>query len=152
MGLLFCFLGALSFGLLGTALKAAERRNANASGLVVAAYAWPALVMLIRTLLLKPSGHVPGKVFLIAVIFGSCAAAASWAFQVSIRLGKVTVGWLMMNLSAGVPVVVSIWMYREQLTSLKVIAFVLALVSLFFLFWGQVIEKRALGNSTGKGD
>ena len=151
MGLLFCFLGALSFGLLGTTLKAAERRNANASGLVVAAYAWPALVMLVRTLLLKSSGHTPGKVFLIAVIFGTCAAVASWAFQVSIRMGKVTVGWLMMNLSAGVPVVVSIRVYREQLTSLKVIAFMLALVSVFFLFWGQVIEKRAPANSPAKG-
>jgi EamA domain-containing membrane protein RarD len=118
----------------------------------VAAYAWPALVMLVRTLLLKPGGLMPGKVFLIAVIFGTCAAVASWAFQVSIRLGKVTVGWLMMNLSAGVPVVVSIWMYREQLTSLKVIAFVLALVSVFFLFWGQVVEKRALANSPAKGE
>jgi len=151
MGLLFCFLGALSFGLLGSALKAAERRNANASGLVVSSYAWPALAMLVRTLLLKSGVHMPGKVFLIAVIFGTCAAVASWAFQVSIRMGKVTVGWLMMNLSAGVPVVVSIWMYRERLTSLKVVAFVLALVSVFFLFWGQVIEKRAIKEFPAKG-
>ena len=152
MGLLFCFLGALSFGLLGSALKAAERRNANASGLVVASYAWPALAMLVRTLLLKSGVHMPTKVFLIAVIFGTCAAVASWAFQVSIRMGKVTVGWLMMNLSAGVPVVVSIWMYRERLTSLKVMAFALAMVSVFFLFWGQVIEKRASKDSPAKGN
>jgi len=151
MGLLFCFLGALSFGLLGSALKAAERRNANASGLVVASYAWPALAMLVRTLLLKSGVHMPTKVFLIAVIFGTCAAVASWAFQVSIRMGKVTVGWLMMNLSAGVPVVVSIWMYRERLTNLKVLAFALALVSVFFLFWGQVMEKRAIKDSPAKG-
>ena len=151
MGLLLCFLGALSFGLLGTALKAAERRNANASGLVVASYGWPALVMFVRTALLKSGGHVPGRVFLIAVIFGTCAAVASWAFQVSIRIGKVTVGWLMMNLSAGVPVVVSIWMYHEHLTPLKVSAFVLAIVSVFFLFWGQLAEKRGLADSSAKG-
>jgi EamA domain-containing membrane protein RarD len=66
-------------------------------------------------------------------------------------MGKVTVGWLMMNLSAGVPVVVSIWMYHEQLTPLKVIAFVLAIVSVFFLFWGQVAEKDGLGSSSAKG-
>jgi len=41
MGMLFCFLGAISFGLLGSALKAAERRKADAAGLVVSAYAWP---------------------------------------------------------------------------------------------------------------
>jgi len=142
MSMSFCFLGAISFGLLGSALKAAERRKANAAGLVVSAYAWPALLMLVRTLLLKPGGHVPTKVYVIAVIFGICAAVASLAFQVSISIGKVTVGWLMMNLSAGVPVVVSIRMYHERLTGLKLIALGLVLVSIFFLSWGQVIEKR----------
>jgi hypothetical protein len=39
MGLWLCFLGAISFGLLGSALKAAERRKAEAAGLVVSAYA-----------------------------------------------------------------------------------------------------------------
>ena len=48
MGLLFCFLGAISFGLLGSALKAAERKKADAAGLVVAAYAWPAMIMLVQ--------------------------------------------------------------------------------------------------------
>jgi len=143
MGLLFCFLGAISFGLLGTALKAAERQRANAAGLVIASYAWPALMMLGRTLLLPSGGRLPAKVYVIAVIFGICAAVASLAFQISISTGKVTVGWLMMNLSAGVPVIVSIWMYHERLTVLKLTAFGLALLSIFFLFRGQVMEKRS---------
>ena len=147
MSLSFCFLGAISFGLLGTALKAAERRKANAAGLVVSAYAWPALLMLVRTLLLKPGGHVPAKVYVIAVIFGICAAVASLAFQVSISIGKVTAGWLMMNLSAGIPVVVSVWMYHEKLNLLKVAALGLVLVSIVFLFWGQVVEKRVIGRN-----
>jgi drug/metabolite transporter (DMT)-like permease len=152
MGLLFCFLGAISFGLLGSALKAAERRKANAAGLVISAYAWPALIMLVRTLLLPAGGHLPAKVYVIAVIFGICAAVASLAFQVSISIGKVTVGWLMMNLSAGIPVVVSIWMYHEKLTILKVVAFGLVLVSILFLSWGQVIEKRAIAGAGAKGE
>lgn len=152
MGVLFCFLGAISFGLLGSALKAAERRKADAAGLVVSAYAWPALIMMVRTLLLKSGGHVPTKVYVIAVIFGICAAVASLAFQVSISIGKVTVGWLMMNLSAGVPVVVSVSMYHEKLTILKVVAFGLVLVSIFFLSWGQVIEKRAVASNPAEGE
>ena len=151
MGILFSFLGGLSFGVLGTALKAAERRKADAAGLVVSAYAWPALFMLVRTLLLKPGGHIPAKVYVIAAIFGICAAVASLAFQVSIGFGKVTVGWLMMNLSAGVPAAVSVWMYHERLTIMKVVALGLVLVSIGFLSWGQVIEKRAgSGNPAGR--
>jgi len=152
MGLLLCFLGAISFGLLGSTLKAAERRNANAAGLVIASYAWPALIMLGRSLFLTSAGHIPAKVFVIAVIFGTCAAVASLAFQVSISIGKVTVGWLMMNLSAGVPVVVSIWMYHERLTALKVAAFGLAICSILLLFWGQVMEKRSSREAPSKGD
>jgi multidrug transporter EmrE-like cation transporter len=68
---------------------------------------------------------------------------ASLAFQVSIGFGKVTVGWLMMNLSAGVPAAVSVWMYHEGLTVLKALALGLVLVSIVFLAWGQVIERRA---------
>ncbi len=152
MGLFFCFLGAISFGLLGSALKAAERRKANAAGLVVAVFAWPALVMLARTQMLKTGSHFPAKVYVIAVIFGICAALATLAFQVSISIGKVTVGWLMMNLSAGVPAVVSIWMYHEKLTPLKVVAFGLVIVSIFFLSYGQVIDKRANTGAAAKGE
>ena len=152
MSLLFCFLGAISFGLLGCALKAAERRKADAAGLVVAAYAWPALLMLVRTLLLKPVGHIPTKVYVIAVIFGICAAVASLAFQVSISIGKVTVGWLMMNLSAGVPVAVSVRMYHEKLTIVKAVALGLVLISIFFLFWGQVVERHAIVRNPAEGE
>ena len=152
MGLLLCFLGAISFGLLGSTLKAAERRNANAAGLVIASYAWPALIMLGRSLFLTSAGHIPAKVFVIAVIFGTCAAVASLAFQVSISIGKVTVGWLMMNLSSGVPAVVSIWVYHEKLTPLKVAAFALVIVSICFLSYGQVTEKRTVAGTSAKGE
>ena len=152
MGLLFCFLAAISFGLLGSALKAAERSKADAAGLVVAVYAWPALFMLVRTLLLKSGGQVPIKVYVIAVILGTCGAVASLAFQLSISIGKVTVGWMMMNLSASVPVVVSIWLYHEKLTMLKVGALGLVLVSVLFMCWGQVIDKRAMPRNPAEGE
>jgi drug/metabolite transporter (DMT)-like permease len=152
MGLLFCFLGAISFGLLACVSKGAERRNANASGLVIAVCGWAALIMLIRSALLKSGPHMPPKAIAVAVACGVCAAVAYLAFQTSIRIGKVTVAWLMMNLSAGVPAVVSIWKYHEKLTTLKVAAFALVLVSIFFLFWGQKIEERAAESPRLSGD
>jgi len=152
MGLFFCFLGAISFGLLGTAFKAAERRKANAAGLVIACFAWPALIMLTRTLLLKSSVHLPGKVYVIAVVFGMCAAIASLAFQLSISIGKVTVGWLMMNLSAGIPAIVSIWVYHERLTLFKGVAFALIVISIGLLCYGQVMERRAVTEDPARGE
>lgn len=151
MGLLACFLGAISFGILGTAYKAAERRNANAAGLVVALFAWATLVMLAKSLLLKSGGPIPNKVFVLAAILGVFAAVATLAFQLSISIGKVTVGWLMMNLSAFVSAIVSIWKYHEKLTPLKAVAFVLVIASILLLAYGQVLEKRATAGPA-KGD
>ena len=47
-GILICLLGTLSFGLLGCASKGAERKNCQASALVVMVYVWATLVMMIR--------------------------------------------------------------------------------------------------------
>lgn len=142
MGLLFCFLGALAFGLLACVSKVAERRNCGASALVVSLFGWATLAMLLRTSSQSSGFKVPLKVIPVAVGFGICASVAYFAFQTSIKIGKVTVGWLMMNLSAGVPAVVSIWVYREELTPLKIVAFSLGLISILCLFWGQRLDQR----------
>jgi drug/metabolite transporter (DMT)-like permease len=142
VGLLFCFLGALAFGVLGSVSKVAEQRQCAASGLVVSMCGWATVAMLARTLALPSGFHVPLKVVPVAVACGICASVAYFAFQSSIQVGKVTVGWLMMNLSAGVPAVVSIWVYDEKLTPTKIIAFALGLVSVLCLFQGQRIDAR----------
>lgn len=144
MGLLSCFLGALAFGLLGCVSKVAEQRDCAASALVVSLSGWAALAMLIRTSALGPGFRIPLKVIPVAICFGICAAVAFFAYQTSIKIGKVTVGWLMMKLSAGVPALVSIWIYKEKLTPIRVIAFALGLVSVFCLFWGHRMEARNL--------
>jgi drug/metabolite transporter (DMT)-like permease len=140
-GITLCFLGALSFGLLGSASKAAERRNCNASVIVLSACGWAALFMLLRTLSLGNGFALSARVVWVAIPFGICAAVAFLAFQKSIAIGKVAAGWLVMNLSAGVPALVSMWVYKERLTWLKCSAFALALVSLWFLFKGAGIER-----------
>jgi hypothetical protein len=43
-------------------------------------------------------------------------------------------------------------MYSEKLTPLKVVAFGLVVVSIFFLSYGQVIEKRAFAANPAKGE
>jgi drug/metabolite transporter (DMT)-like permease len=142
MGLLFCFAGAISFGLLACVSKVAEREKCDASALVISLTGWAMLLMLIRSFTLRTETHLPLKAVLAAVIFGVCGAVAYFAFQRSIEIGKMTVGWLMMNLSAGVPAIVSIWMYGERVTPLKAVAFLLALVAVLLLFWGRAAEQR----------
>jgi multidrug transporter EmrE-like cation transporter len=45
-----------------------------------------------------------------------------------------------MNLSAGVPALVSIWLYKERLTAVKCLALAVALVALLCLFQGNKAE------------
>jgi len=96
--------------------------------------------MLARTLALGKGFQMPLKVFGMAVAFGICSAVAFFAFQTSISIGKVTVAWLVMNLSAGVPALVSIWLYKERLTAVKCLALAVALVALLCLFQGNKAE------------
>jgi drug/metabolite transporter (DMT)-like permease len=142
LGLLFCILGAVSFGLLGCVSKMAERSKCNSSAVVFWMICWATLFMLCRTFAQKPIVHLSWPVVGLALGFGFCAVLAFLAFQMSIEIGKVTVGWLFMNLSAGVPALVSMWLYGEKLTPLKSIAFCLALVALFCLFQGNRLEAR----------
>ena len=137
---MMCILGAVSFGLLACVSKLAERRQCNPSALVVWLFGWAAIIMLGESLVHSGKTHMSWQIIVLGIAFGICAAVATLAFQLSIEVGKVTVGWLFMNLSAGVPALVSIWLYHERLTPLKSLAFGLALVSLFCLFQGNRLE------------
>ena len=139
-GIILCFLGALSFGLSACVSKIADRQRCRPTALVVAVFGWAAAFMLVRTITLSTGFYLPGKATVVAVVFGISAAVAILAFQTSIALGKVTVAWLVMNLSAGLPALVSIWAYREELTLLKGLAFVIALIALGCLFQGKKQE------------
>ena len=146
--MLMCICGAISFGLLATASKFAERNRCNASALTVSVFAWAALFMLAQTFRLVGHVQTTWPVATLAVGLGVCAAVAYFAFQTSIDVGNVTVGWLMMNLSAGVPALVSLWLYGEKMSLMRSIAFVLALVSLLCLFQGNRLEAK--GKSRGE--
>jgi drug/metabolite transporter (DMT)-like permease len=137
-----CLVGAISFGLLGCVSKLAERKRCDPSALVVWLFGWAALTMLVRSLTLTSKAPITWPVVGLGILLGICAAVAYFAFQLSIAIGNVTVGWLVMNLSAGVPALVSIWLYSEKLTVLKSFAFFLALVSLLCLFQGNRLEAR----------
>jgi drug/metabolite transporter (DMT)-like permease len=144
-GLIMCILGAISFGLLACVSKLAERNRCNPSALVVWLFAWAAAVMLAESVVHGGKTHLTWQIIVVGIAFGICAAVATYAFQVSIEIGKVTVGWLFMNLSAGVPALVSIWLYHEKFTPLKAVAFCLALTSLLCLFQGNRLETRGKG-------
>jgi drug/metabolite transporter (DMT)-like permease len=147
LAVLMCLAGALCFGLMACVSKLAERKKCNTSALVVWIFAWATLFMAGQSFRLAGKFQLTWPVVGLAVGLGICAAVGYFAFQSSIALGKVTVAWLMMNLSAGVPALVSIYLYGEKMSLLKSIAFTLALVALLCLFQGNRLETRV--NASG---
>lgn len=140
-GIPICILGALSFGLLACVANMAERRKCDTSVVALWLFAWSVLAMLARSVTLFGQVHLSARVVLLAAALGACAAIAFLAFQKSMAWGQVIVAWLMMNLSTGIPVLVSIWLYKEPVSAIKIVAFALALIALLCLFQAGRLES-----------
>jgi EamA domain-containing membrane protein RarD len=84
-------------------------------------------------------------VVVIAVPFGAAAAAALWLFQRGLRYGRIATSWLVINLSAAVPTVLSVVVYHEPLNQRKALVLLLIVVSLVLLWWDRKQDR-------GKGD
>lgn len=82
---------------------------------------------------------------------GICGAVACYAFLFSIGFGKLSVGWLMMNISSAIPAVVSVFIYGEKRTLLKILALGLVLLSLYFIFRGRRAEAQSEQSSLREG-
>ena len=91
------------------------------------------------------SGFALPPLLLIAIPFGGAAGLALWFFQKGLRYGSIATSWLMINLSAAVPTVLSVLFYREAIGSKKILVLGLIVVSLLLLWW----DRRGLKPSAG---
>jgi uncharacterized membrane protein len=96
-----------------------------------------------HTLTLHPP---PPRILLVALPFGAAAALGLWLFQKGLRYGHIATSWLLVNLSAGIPTVLSIVFYHEELGWKRASVLLLIVVSLLLLWWdrrGQSGRPRA---------
>ena len=139
--------GLVSFASMGIVHKLGDRRHAQPLGIALFAMLTASLVSFlymaffggfaIRTM--PPGG------MLLAVPFGASAAVGLWLFQRGLRYGHIATSWLLINLSSGIPTVLSILFYREEINGRKLLVFLLVVASLLLLWW----DRR---KQTGKGD
>jgi drug/metabolite transporter (DMT)-like permease len=136
---IFMLLGLLSFAAMGVFHKLGDVFRCDPLHLTLFTMGFAALFALINRLLFTPSPSVgvPGRVILIAVPFGICAAAGFWFFQRGLRFGKIATSWLLINLSSAVPTLLSILVYREPINGRKALVLLLVLISLLLLWWDR---------------
>ena len=89
---------------------------------------------------------VPAAVLWIAAPFGVSAAVGGLAFQSAIHCGKISTGWLIINLSAVVPALASTWIYREALNSRKSVVVGLIFVSICLLWKDRAEDEWSCGS------
>jgi len=133
-GALYAGLALLAFSALGVCHKLADRLQCKPTAVNALLYGW-SLVFSAMLLAMKPAGwNAPGGVAGLAIPFGVTSSVAILAFQAGIRHGGIATGWLVMNLSSGLPTIASILIYHEPVGWKRAIALSLVPVSMALLW------------------
>jgi EamA domain-containing membrane protein RarD len=131
--------GLVSFAAMGVIHKLGDRQKCSALNIALFTMATSCVFSLIvmaisqRASLSSWNFSVP----LIAIPFGAGSAVALWLFQRGLRYGRIATSWLLINLSSGVPTVLSVVIYHEPLSLRKISVLVLIVLSLALLWWDR---------------
>jgi drug/metabolite transporter (DMT)-like permease len=146
IGYLFLFSSLIGFGLLGIFHKVADHPNCRPRMVTMLLLFWGAVLTAIFTKFFEPKGLTfPPKVLAIGAAGGLLASLALFSFQASLRFGKISTSWLILNLCTFVPVVLSILIYRERVTTGKAIGLLLVLLAIFLLWWDKKTDLERAG-------
>jgi drug/metabolite transporter (DMT)-like permease len=139
VGYWFLVIALFSFAGMGIIHKLGDRHGCSALNIALFTMATACVLSLIYALIFqRPSlSSWNNAVPLIALPFGACAAWALWLFQRGLRYGRIATSWLLINLSAATPTVLSVLVYHEPLSARKVLVLGLILASLVLLWWDR---------------
>jgi len=144
---LFMAGGLISFAGMGVIHKLGDRKGAHPLGLSLIAVGVASAASFLYAVFFQGNAFqtMPKIAMLIAIPFGASAAMGLWFFQKGLRYGRIATSWLLINLSAGVPTVLSMIFYREPLTLKKAAVFMLVIASLLLLWWNRrdQLEQRS---------
>lgn len=144
MGYPFLILALVSLGGLGVLSKVADRQGCRPVSVNLFLFAWAAVLVLLVSLWqegIGPTFAFPARVAGVAAIFGILASLAVLTFLHAVHFGKISTSWLLVNLSAVVPTVLSIVVYREQVTLKRGLSLMLALGALMLLWIDRRVEE-----------
>jgi drug/metabolite transporter (DMT)-like permease len=135
---LFMAGGLIAFASMGIIHKLGDRSKAHPLGLSLIAMGVASAASFIYAALFQGSVQtMPRFTMLLALPFGASAGLGLWFFQQGLRYGRIATSWLLINLSAGVPTVLSMIFYREPFTLRKLCVFLLVIASLLLLWWDR---------------
>jgi drug/metabolite transporter (DMT)-like permease len=140
-GHIYILLSLLSYSSLGILHKVAEVKKCRALPISLLMCVWCLVSLVVIGFLAGRNLSAPAGVIGLALPVGVCAGVAILALQSALSLGDISTSWLAVNLSAGIPTVLSIVLYKEPITWLKVLA-LLAMALSMILLWKDAQVSR----------
>ena len=132
--ILFAFGAMSAYVVLGLLHKQADRAGCRPRQINILLFAFSAIFSAASLTARGQSLAVPANVWAIALPSGVCAATAILLFQIGVRYGKISTSWLIINLSAAIPILVSVLWYREKVGAKQAVA-LLAMLAALILLW-----------------
>lgn len=141
-GYVLAIVAMTCFGLGGILQKLADRKQCTPITFTASMFAFSALIMVLQIVFGRGADFLPARaVFWTAIPFGVSAALAIWVFQHGIRYGKIATSWVVINLSAVVPTVLSTIVYGESISVLKLTVLALIVAAIFLLYKDMTSES-----------
>jgi drug/metabolite transporter (DMT)-like permease len=138
-GYLFLFGALLGFSLLGILHKVADHPSCRPRMITMLLLLWGAVLTAAYTVAFDKHGlRMPASVLGMGAAAGAAASLALFAFQASLRYGKISTSWLVLNLCVAVPLLISISVYGETLTAAKSVGVAMVFAAIV-LMW---LDKR----------
>jgi drug/metabolite transporter (DMT)-like permease len=142
LGLIYAALALAGFGTLGVLHKMADVLRCRPAAVSFLLYCWSLAFLLGIVLVWRGESLAsPGMVVGIALPFGVSASIAILALQSALPYGSIATSWLAINLSAGIPTVASILVYREPVNLKKGLALALIVLSIGLLWKDKQLEE-----------
>ncbi|MDB6026643.1 MAG: hypothetical protein JWM68_2866 [Verrucomicrobiales bacterium] len=157
-GYLFLFASIIAFGLLGIFHKVADHPECRPKMTALLLHFWGGVLALIYTVAFDERGLIfPPKVLLIGSCTGLVASLTLFVFQTALKYGKISTSWLIINLTAAVPVLISMLVFKEKIGSTKAMGVGLVFAAMIMLWLDKKadlkkagLEKSATGGGTIK--
>jgi multidrug transporter EmrE-like cation transporter len=140
LGYLLLFTSILAFGMLGIFHKVADHPECRPKMTALLLHFWGGVLAVIYTVSFDARGlEIPKSVLVIGSCTGLVASLTLFVFQTALKYGKISTSWLIINMTAVVPVLISLFVFNENLNSKKTMAIVLVFAAMVMLW----LDKRA---------
>ncbi len=137
----FLILAVVALGSLGILHKVADFRQCRPQAINLFLFLGAAVAMWTVCFFRFGStaiGAIPPLAAGVGAVCGFLASLAILNFQHGVHFGKISTSWLIINLSAAVPTVLSIVIYHERLGARRILGLALSVIALLMLW----LERR----------